>query len=572
MPGIPANLYRRLREVLRDCKEFQSDQRLQTVFVVNELSPFRDRLPQAEAMDERIARVIDYLVNQFLLDGRAVLPVFLIALSEHYDLDDVQYTKLRTLAAELERQIEKINTQPDTASALPSSASASSPDLGLSALQKARRILEILETQAAGYTALTIPVNLQIELEEQRREVARLEANSSFQSDDDNRSKRPESTLLQKARRELAILEEQAAGYTALTIPANLQVELEEKRKEVERLEAGLSPQAEDSDQFVHSESVLPQKASRDLEILEGQAAAGTTSTIPADLQVELDEKREEVTWLEADLPPQPPGNAPSRRPERVLSWLHLADLQLETDFDLIRMDSLFEDIERQIERLGTRLDFVAVTGDIAFAGQAREYNSASKFLETLLNRLQVDRDCLFIVPGNHDINRKAATLNEQSDLTRYMNASLENFRKFVRTLSIPSPTESSRYPYSYTMKWGDRQVAICYLNTAIADSLPREGILGNGCPIISCRSVLLAPERRVSGRRPSVTIDCPHTLRLSVTGVANNQGVLNPRHRSRRRQVHSPNRGPSWSRPTRAAVARSSRSILNEQRNGTAG
>lgn len=46
---------------------------------------------------------------------------------------------------------------------------------------------------------------------------------------------------LEKAHRILAVLEEQAAGYTSLTVPAHLQVELEEKRKEVARLEKRLA-------------------------------------------------------------------------------------------------------------------------------------------------------------------------------------------------------------------------------------------------------------------------------------------------------------------------------------------
>lgn len=46
------------------------------------------------------------------------------------------------------------------------------------------------------------------------------------------------ATVLAMARRALAILEEQAAGYTALTIPAHLQIELEAKRREVAELEA----------------------------------------------------------------------------------------------------------------------------------------------------------------------------------------------------------------------------------------------------------------------------------------------------------------------------------------------
>ncbi len=44
------------------------------------------------------------------------------------------------------------------------------------ALTMARRALRILEEQAAGFTALTIPAHLKLELEEKRREVAELEA------------------------------------------------------------------------------------------------------------------------------------------------------------------------------------------------------------------------------------------------------------------------------------------------------------------------------------------------------------------------------------------------------------
>ena len=53
----------------------------------------------------------------------------------------------------------------------------------------------------------------------------------------------PDDTLtraLARARRTLAILEEQAAGYTSLTIPAHLKLELEDKRREVQELERRL--------------------------------------------------------------------------------------------------------------------------------------------------------------------------------------------------------------------------------------------------------------------------------------------------------------------------------------------
>jgi len=45
---------------------------------------------------------------------------------------------------------------------------------------------------------------------------------------------------LAMARRSLAILEEQAAGYDKLQIPSHIRINLEEKRREVAELEARL--------------------------------------------------------------------------------------------------------------------------------------------------------------------------------------------------------------------------------------------------------------------------------------------------------------------------------------------
>ncbi len=60
------------------------------------------------------------------------------------------------------------------------------------ALEKARRVLVVLEEQAAGYTFLTIPAHLQIDLEDKRREVAALEATlASLQPGEQWRAKSP---------------------------------------------------------------------------------------------------------------------------------------------------------------------------------------------------------------------------------------------------------------------------------------------------------------------------------------------------------------------------------------------
>ncbi len=62
---------------------------------------------------------------------------------------------------------------------MPQPASATAPASTSGALENARRALSILERQAAGFTSLSLPVSLQIELEDKRREVAELEARSS---------------------------------------------------------------------------------------------------------------------------------------------------------------------------------------------------------------------------------------------------------------------------------------------------------------------------------------------------------------------------------------------------------
>ena len=43
-------------------------------------------------------------------------------------------------------------------------------------LHQARSVLAVLEVQAAGYTNLTIPAHLKVELDQKRQEVATLEA------------------------------------------------------------------------------------------------------------------------------------------------------------------------------------------------------------------------------------------------------------------------------------------------------------------------------------------------------------------------------------------------------------
>ena len=65
---------------------------------------------------------------------------------------------------------------------------AALPQPGLqNALEQSRRALAVLEEQAAGYTSLTMPAHLQLELEDKRQEVAGLEQRLLFSDESERR-------------------------------------------------------------------------------------------------------------------------------------------------------------------------------------------------------------------------------------------------------------------------------------------------------------------------------------------------------------------------------------------------
>ena len=97
-----------------------------------------------------------------------------------------------------------------------------------------------------------------------------------------------------------------------------------------------------------------------------------------------------------------------------VLRYLHLSDFHFRHDNGVsnhnekIVNDSLLQAIEEQLkEKL---IDFIVITGDIAFSGQREEYERALIFCNKLLQITQVPRDRIYIVPGNHDLDRQQIT------------------------------------------------------------------------------------------------------------------------------------------------------------------
>ena len=64
------------------------------------------------------------------------------------------------------------------------------------------------------------------------------------------------------------------------------------------------------------------------------------------------------------------------------------------------------EDIKEYVEINGN-IDYVFICGDIVFKGEREEYELAEKYINKICETAGCTNDEVFVVPGNHDLNRK---------------------------------------------------------------------------------------------------------------------------------------------------------------------
>ena len=95
------------------------------------------------------------------------------------------------------------------------------------------------------------------------------------------------------------------------------------------------------------------------------------------------------------------------------ITWLHISDLHMRpsnvVDSDIV-LEKLLEDVEKCIQKDSLQPGFIILTGDISYSGKPEEYEVAQKFLDKLLKISDLGKDRIFIVPGNHDVDRGMIT------------------------------------------------------------------------------------------------------------------------------------------------------------------
>ncbi len=91
------------------------------------------------------------------------------------------------------------------------------------------------------------------------------------------------------------------------------------------------------------------------------------------------------------------------------VTWLHVSDFHL-SDKGPYNQEVILNALVSSVRRLrgeGHKPDLIFATGDIAQYGKANEYAYATKFFNDLLDAAGLEKNRLFIVSGNHDVDRK---------------------------------------------------------------------------------------------------------------------------------------------------------------------
>jgi len=164
--------------------------------------------------------------------------------------------------------------------------------------------------------------------------------------------------------------------------------------------------------------------------------------------------------------------------------WLHISDLHFRGG-DAYDRDVVTRALIRSVPEFAKvrRVDAVFVTGDIAQSGRTEEYVQATAFFDALLAALGLGRDRLFVVPGNHDVDRTlgvglARTLETTDDADAYfrpgqpkphLTNKFEAFRSWYDTYFRGFrcfPTDSTCATVE-TIKLGDVSVGILLINSA---------------------------------------------------------------------------------------------------------
>ncbi len=136
--------------------------------------------------------------------------------------------------------------------------------------------------------------------------------------------------------------------------------------------------------------------------------------------------------------------------PTEPLCWLHLSDVHVSSgDWQLDTvLEALIRDLPGLLAAAERKPQLLFVTGDIANRASPAEYDGAFDFFETLAKRVGIDSRHIFMVPGNHDVDRSAITKAVQRSEMMFDSLAEKNENEFRTAIGeiVGDPQEMRRY------------------------------------------------------------------------------------------------------------------------------
>ena len=134
------------------------------------------------------------------------------------------------------------------------------------------------------------------------------------------------------------------------------------------------------------------------------------------------------------------------------LTWLHLSDLHMNKAKHGWRGEEVFKKLGTDIRSFAfnqkLQVDLVFITGDLAYgegvAGLSldQQFTEFFKFLKPCLKSLGVPKERVFLVPGNHDVNRKKVLKSQTNHLASFLKLDYAEAVREIETMMREADNE----------------------------------------------------------------------------------------------------------------------------------
>lgn len=161
-----------------------------------------------------------------------------------------------------------------------------------------------------------------------------------------------------------------------------------------------------------------------------------------------------------------------------TIKILHLSDLQFGKSNRFVGKKRYSDDVnyETFAESIASEVlttwkngpDIITVTGDIAEKAKIVEYDIATNFFNSILQKFKFVPQ-LYIVPGNHDVNLGEAEACEETDETKSsFRSKFANYNAFLKSFFKDRFEVTRERPY-FVEKISNDQIILLGLNSAIS-------------------------------------------------------------------------------------------------------